>query len=71
LVQAIKADSQRAKQNRRSAKSLLEQIKIEGYYSGCAVSSPFYPCMAGCGLTGAKKLCRSAAFTYAYGMAIA
>jgi transposase len=34
LEQALKADSFRAKHNRRSAKALFEQIKAEGYDGG-------------------------------------
>src|SRR3990170_3202217 len=34
LEQALKADAQRAKQNRRTAKDLLAQIKADGYTGG-------------------------------------
>ncbi|WP_219811673.1 hypothetical protein, partial [Pseudomonas avellanae] len=34
LEQALKADSLRAKHNRRTAKALFEQIKAEGYDGG-------------------------------------
>ena len=34
LEQALKADSLRAKHNRRTAKALFEQIKADGYDGG-------------------------------------
>ena len=34
LVQALKADSHRTKENRRTAKALFGQIKTEGYSGG-------------------------------------
>ena len=34
LKQALKADAHRAKQNRRTAKSLFAQIKADGYVGG-------------------------------------
>jgi transposase len=41
LEQALKADSLRAKQNRRSAKALFEQIKAEGYDGGYSQLTAF------------------------------
>ncbi|VVQ26035.1 hypothetical protein PS928_06326 [Pseudomonas fluorescens] len=41
LEQALKADSFRAKHNRRSAKALLEQIKAEGYDGGYSQLTAF------------------------------
>ncbi len=41
LEQALKADSFRAKHNRRSAKALFEQIKAEGYDGGYSQLSAF------------------------------
>jgi hypothetical protein len=79
LVQAIKADSQRAKQNHRSAKSLLAQNKFDGYYAGCVASSPLlsvhgeaegkvHPPMycSRFSLTGAKKILAWLAPKYLY-----
>ena len=39
LEQALKADSHRTKQNRRTAKALLAQIRAEGYTGGGTPSS--------------------------------
>jgi hypothetical protein len=41
LEQALKADSFRAKHNRRSAKALFEQIKAEGYDGGYSQLTAF------------------------------
>ncbi|HRC60529.1 MAG TPA: IS21 family transposase, partial [Candidatus Propionivibrio aalborgensis] len=41
IEQALKADSHRAKQNRRTAKDLLAQIKIEGYVGGYSQLTAF------------------------------
>jgi hypothetical protein len=41
MEQALKADSLRAKQNRRSAKALFEQIKVEGYDGGYSQLTAF------------------------------
>ena len=41
LEQALKADSFRAKHNRRSAKALFEQIKAEGYGGGYSQLTSF------------------------------
>ena len=41
LEQALKADSFRAKHNRRTAKALFEQIKAEGYTGGYSAVTDF------------------------------
>ena len=41
LEQALKADSHRTKQNRRTAKALLAQIKVEGYTGGYSQLTAF------------------------------
>ncbi|RMT82101.1 Transposase [Pseudomonas savastanoi pv. nerii] len=41
LEQALKADSLRAKHNRRTAKALFEQIKAEGYDGGYSQLTAF------------------------------
>ena len=41
IEQALKADAHRAKQNRRTAKDLLAQIKIEGYVGGYSQLTAF------------------------------
>ncbi|WP_128637396.1 MULTISPECIES: Mu transposase domain-containing protein [Pseudomonas] len=43
LEQALKADSFRAKHNRRSAKALFEQIKADGYDGGYSQLTAFMP----------------------------
>jgi len=41
LEQALKADSHRAKQNRRTAKDLFAQIKLDGYVGGYSQLTAF------------------------------
>ena len=46
LEQALKADSLRAKHNRRTAKALFEQIKAEGYDGGLQPADRIHPRVA-------------------------
>ena len=57
LQRALKADSYRTKQNRRTAKALFEQIKLDGYTGGYSQVTAFVRAWRSECWQGAARVC--------------